>query len=114
MIYIDQPIGTGFSYGVDTVDSTVSAAPFVWKAFQVLFESPEFSKYKSRECVWSWFESGVFFLTCEIGRFIFSTESYGGHYAPAFIDYFDYQNSLIEHGKSTAEKITISALMINK
>lgn len=51
VIYIDQPIGTGFSYGTDTVNSTESAAPFVWKAFQILFESRLFSKYTSREYV---------------------------------------------------------------
>ena len=51
MIYIDQPIGTGFSYGTDTVNSTEAAAPFVWTAFQILFESGEFSKFQSRECV---------------------------------------------------------------
>lgn len=51
VIYIDQPIGTGFSYGTDTVNSTEAAAPFVWKAFQVLFESKLFSKYATREYV---------------------------------------------------------------
>ncbi len=47
--YIDQPIGTGFSFGNDTVNSTISAAPFVWQAFQVLFESPQFQKFQRRE-----------------------------------------------------------------
>ena len=51
VIYIDQPIGTGFSYGTDTVNSTEAAAPFVWKGFQILFESQLFSKYASREYV---------------------------------------------------------------
>jgi carboxypeptidase C (cathepsin A) len=51
VIYIDQPIGTGFSYGTDNVDSTVEAAPVVWKAFQLLFESGEFAQYQSRELV---------------------------------------------------------------
>ena len=51
VIYIDQPIGTGFSYGTDTVNSTASAAPFVWEAFQILFESGQFSKFQSREYV---------------------------------------------------------------
>ncbi|KAG5220603.1 alpha/beta-hydrolase [Salix suchowensis] len=49
VIYIDQPIGTGFSHGVDTVNSTLSAAPPVWTAFQILFESGEFSKFKKRD-----------------------------------------------------------------
>ena len=51
MIYIDQPIGTGFSYGTVTVGSTQAAAPFIWKAFQILFESKLFSKYQARESV---------------------------------------------------------------
>jgi len=51
VIYIDQPIGTGFSFGTDTVNSTLSASPFVWQAFQVLFESGEFGEFQSRECV---------------------------------------------------------------
>ncbi|KAN0094568.1 Alpha/Beta hydrolase fold [Tylopilus felleus] len=94
MIYIDQPIGAGFSYGTDTVNSTESAAPFVWKAFQILFESHLFSEYASRE-------------------FIFATESYGGHYAPSFVTYFDEQNALIASGAIQGEPIVVSALMIN-
>ncbi|KAG2345234.1 alpha/beta-hydrolase [Suillus weaverae] len=94
MIYIDQPIGTGFSYGTDTVNSTEAAAPFVWTAFQVLFESQLFSKYASRE-------------------FIFATESYGGHYGPSFVSYFEEQNNLIASGKIDAVPIVVGALMIN-
>ncbi|KAI6041478.1 Alpha/Beta hydrolase protein [Pisolithus marmoratus] len=94
MIYIDQPIGTGFSYGTDTVNSTEAAAPFVWQAFQVLFESQVFVKYSSRE-------------------FAFATESYGGHYGPAFVTYFDEQNAKIVDGTLDAEPIVVSALLIN-
>ncbi|KAH7910406.1 Alpha/Beta hydrolase protein [Hygrophoropsis aurantiaca] len=94
VIYIDQPIGTGFSYGTDTVNSTESAAPFVWTAFQVLFESQLFSKYASRE-------------------FIFATESYGGHYGPSFVTYFGEQNALIASGAIEAEPVVVSALMVN-
>ncbi|KIJ40385.1 hypothetical protein M422DRAFT_173658 [Sphaerobolus stellatus SS14] len=94
MIYIDQPIGTGFSFGTDTVNSTQDAAPPVWTAFQMLFADPGFSQYRSRE-------------------FIFATESYGGHYGPAFVTFFDQQNALIDAGKLVAEKINVSAMMIN-
>ncbi|CCL99512.1 uncharacterized protein FIBRA_01530 [Fibroporia radiculosa] len=94
MIYIDQPIGSGFSYGTIDVNSTFSAAPEIWKAFQILFESDEFEKYQSRE-------------------FIFATESYGGHYGPGFVTYFDEQNAKITNGTIEGELINISALMIN-
>ncbi|KAJ7700386.1 Alpha/Beta hydrolase protein [Mycena rosella] len=49
MIYVDQPIGTGFSFGTDTVNSTESAAVQFWKVFQILFESGEFAQYQSRD-----------------------------------------------------------------
>ncbi|KAJ7644874.1 alpha/beta-hydrolase [Roridomyces roridus] len=94
MIYIDQPIGTGFSYGTDTVTSTYTAAPAIWTVIQTLFESPEFSQYASRE-------------------FILATESYGGHYGPEFAEYFDIQNNLIAAGKLSGVKINLQALMIN-
>jgi carboxypeptidase C (cathepsin A) len=95
VIYIDQPIGTGFSHGTDVVNSTFTAAPFIWQAFQILFESGQFSKFATRE-------------------FILATESYGGHYGPEFVTYFDEQNALIEQGKLVgAVKISVSALMIN-
>ncbi|KAF5309064.1 hypothetical protein D9619_013580 [Psilocybe cf. subviscida] len=94
MLYIDQPIGTGFSFGDDEVNSTFTASPFVWQAFQVLFESKQFAKFETRE-------------------FIFATESYGGHYGPEFVTFFDQQNALIRQGKLPGEIITVSALMIN-
>ena len=47
-------------------------------------------------------------------RFIFATESYGGHYGPEFVTFFDQQNKLIDQGAVHGEKITVSALMINK
>lgn len=78
-MYIDQPIGTGFSYGTETVNSTEGAAPPVWKAFQLLFESGQFAKYQSRECVKSILRTRVF-VDGYCCRFIFTTESYGGHY----------------------------------
>ena len=47
-------------------------------------------------------------------RFILATESYGGHYGPSFVTFFDEQNAKIEEGQITGELITVSALMINK
>ncbi|KAL0569910.1 hypothetical protein V5O48_012056 [Marasmius crinis-equi] len=94
MIYIDQPTGTGFSHGTTTVNSTEAAAPFFWQAFQILFESGEFSKFETRE-------------------FLFTTESYGGHYGPAFVNYFNEQNEKIRQGAIQGELVNVSAMMIN-
>jgi len=94
MIYIDQPIGAGFSTGNGTVNSTDDAAKMMWTAFQILYESPEFSAFQGRDL-------------------IFATESYGAHFGPAFITYFNAQNALIDRGKLTGQKIIFTSLMIN-
>jgi hypothetical protein len=47
-------------------------------------------------------------------RFIFATESYGGHYGPEFVTYFEQQNALIRSRKMKGVEIVVSALMINK
>jgi carboxypeptidase C (cathepsin A) len=47
-------------------------------------------------------------------RFILGTESYGGHYGPEFVTYFDQQNALVRSGKIQGVEIVVSALMINE
>lgn len=114
MLYVDQPIGTGFSFGDDEATSTVTAAPFVWKFLQAFFEA--FPSYESRD-------------------FGLWTESYGGHYGPEFAgmyrnrldasaipiarranmvpEYFQTQNKGISNGSVTGEVIDLVALGIN-
>lgn len=92
MLYIDQPIGVGFSYGTDSVSSTVTAAPYVWKLIQAFYA--QFPQYENRDF-------GVF------------TESYGGHYGPEFASYIESQNAAVASGSVTGEKINLVALGIN-
>jgi carboxypeptidase D len=87
MLYIDQPIGVGFSYGSNPVNSTATAAPYVWNLIQAFYSS--FPEYKSRDF-------GIF------------SESYGGHYAPEFAQYIQTQNKA-----KAGENINIVALGIN-
>jgi carboxypeptidase C (cathepsin A) len=47
-------------------------------------------------------------------RLIFSSESYGGHYGPAYVTYFEQQNAAIKAGTVSGVPIVVSALMINK
>ena len=92
MLYVDQPIGAGFSYGTDSVTSTVTAAPFVWTLLQAFYA--QFPQYENRNF-------GLF------------TESYGGHYGPEFASYFQSQNAAIAKGTVTGQKIDLVALGIN-
>ncbi|KAE8419903.1 Alpha/Beta hydrolase protein [Aspergillus pseudocaelatus] len=92
MLYIDQPIGVGFSYGDNPVNSTWTAAPYVWKFLQAFYE--HFPQYESRDF-------GIF------------TESYGGHYGPGFASYILDQNKAIEAGSQKGEKVNLVALGIN-
>ena len=43
-----------------------------------------------------------------------ATESYGGHYGPEFVMYFNEQNAKILDGTIEGQLINVSALMINK
>lgn len=92
MLYIDQPIGTGFSYGTDPVTSTVTAAPYVWAFMQAFYA--QYPQYQNKDF-------GIF------------TESYGGHYGPEFANYFQTQNSAIKAGTVTGQPINLVALGIN-
>lgn len=92
MLYVDQPIGVGFSYGTDSVTSTVTAAPYVWKLLQAFYT--QFPQYENRDF-------GIF------------TESYGGHYGPEFAHYIQQQNSAIDAGSVTGQNINLVALGIN-
>lgn len=62
MLYVDQPIGTGFSFGSETVNTTFATAQPVWTFLQAFFTN--FPQYESRDF-------GIF------------TESYGGHFGPS-------------------------------
>ncbi|KAH7010545.1 carboxypeptidase S1 [Ilyonectria destructans] len=92
MLYVDQPIGTGFSYGTDDAVSTLAAAPRVWNLLQAFYA--QFPEYENRDF-------GLF------------TESYGGHYGPEFAFYFEQQNAAINAGTIKGEKINLIALGIN-
>lgn len=92
MLYVDQPIGVGFSYGTDSATSTITAAEYVWAFLQNFYAA--FPTYESRD-------------------FALFTESYGGHYGPEFASYFLSQNEAIDAGTVSGEKINLVALGIN-
>ncbi|KAJ8521696.1 hypothetical protein ONZ45_g1633 [Pleurotus djamor] len=93
VLYIDQPIGVGFSYGTMTVGTSQQAAEDVWKFLQIFFKDEKFSKLLERPlAIW--------------------TESYGGHYGPAFAAHILDQNDAIAKGAIDALHINLKALAI--
>ncbi|KAL7936598.1 Alpha/Beta hydrolase protein [Trichoderma chlorosporum] len=92
MLYVDQPIGTGFSFGSETVNTTFGTAEPVWTLLQAFFTN--FPQYENRDF-------GIF------------TESYGGHFGPRFSEFFQAQNADIASGKIQGQTINLVALGIN-
>ncbi|KAF9465808.1 serine carboxypeptidase [Collybia nuda] len=87
VLYIDQPVGVGFSHGDLKVGTSQQAAADVWSFMQIFFKDSRFAKYqKSDLAIW--------------------TESYGGHYGPTFAAHFLAQNAAIAAG-------TVSGLTLN-
>ncbi|KAA1073215.1 hypothetical protein PGT21_004134 [Puccinia graminis f. sp. tritici] len=80
MIYIDQPVGTGYSYGTRTAKTTLEAMIDLYEALQLFLAHPLFAKFVGRQFgVW--------------------TESYGGHYAPVLVDHILEMNFQLESSK---------------
>ena len=82
MLYIDRPVGTGFSYGELNVGMSEEAAADIWSFIQIFLSDPRFGKYGSRKLA-IWTESYVSLFDYE-AAFFTSTFRYGGHYKPAF------------------------------
>jgi carboxypeptidase C (cathepsin A) len=54
VLYIDQPIGVGFSHGELLVDTSKKAAVDVWKFLQILFSDQRFAKYQHHSlAIWT-------------------------------------------------------------
>ncbi|KAF9476392.1 serine carboxypeptidase [Pholiota conissans] len=93
VLYIDQPVGVGFSYGDLKVGTSQEAAVDIWKFMQIFLSDSRFAKLaKNNLGIWS--------------------ESYGGHYAPTFAAYFLSQNAAIASGKLNGIVLNLKALGI--
>ncbi|KAF8500339.1 alpha/beta-hydrolase [Russula emetica] len=89
VLFIDQPVGTGYSYGAENVGTSQQAAVDIWQFLQIWFADPRFSKYANRNFgIW--------------------TESYGGHYGP----YICSQNAAIRFGTLKGIPINLTVLGI--
>ncbi|KAF9446563.1 alpha/beta-hydrolase [Macrolepiota fuliginosa MF-IS2] len=94
LLYIDPLASAGFSYGADSEGTVQGSAEQMWAAFQKLFGSQEFSRFRDR-------------------RLIFATESFGARLGPAFIRYFNSQNEAIDKGEVEGYKVVFTSILVN-
>jgi hypothetical protein len=84
-----------------------------------------FSRYSGRmivsrslrtdsRCLLLYILTVLFRLTLLLRRFILATESFGAHFGPTFIKYFNTQNELIDRGELDGEKVVVTHLMISE
>ncbi|RDB15267.1 Carboxypeptidase S1 [Hypsizygus marmoreus] len=93
VLYIDQPVGVGFSHGDLEVGTSQQAAEDIWTFMQIFLNDSRFSKYQNNTlAIW--------------------TESYGGHYGPAFAAHFLSQNAAIDAGTVSGLKLNLRVLGI--
>jgi len=91
VLYIDQPVGVGFSHGDLKVGTSQAAAADVWTFMQIFLSDSRFSKYQQNNlAIW--------------------TESYGGHYGPTFAAHFLSQNTAIDAGTISGLKLNLKVL----
>jgi carboxypeptidase C (cathepsin A) len=91
LLFVDQPVGTGFSFGNKYVDSTKVAAQDLYNFLQLWFT--EFPQYS------------------ELDFHIFG-DSYGGHYVPVTAREIYEGNELIKNNNTEGININLKSIMI--
>lgn len=127
MLFLSQPLGVGFSY---SEESPGSLNPFTGEQ-----EGPDFGGIDGRypvinateldttdlSAIAAWhvlqgFVTALPQLDSKVGnkekKFNLWTESYGGHYGPAFYNYFYEQNELIRNGSVKGTPLVFDTLGI--
>jgi carboxypeptidase C (cathepsin A) len=75
IMYIDQPAGVGFSVTMPArIRTSAEASVDIWAFLQIWLKDPRFKKFVGRD-------TGIW------------TESYGGHYGPAFAKYVPHKTA---------------------
>ncbi|KAL1743846.1 Alpha/Beta hydrolase protein [Schizophyllum fasciatum] len=91
VVFIDQPVGVGFSYGTTDVGTSQEAASDIWDFLQIWLKDDHFERLQKNDlAIW--------------------TESYGGHYGPTFASHFLDQNEAIASGSVDGITLNLKVL----
>ncbi|KAJ9653818.1 hypothetical protein H2198_007046 [Neophaeococcomyces mojaviensis] len=124
MLFLSQPLGVGFSYG-----GKAPGSMSIFGSYLNAQEAPPDGRYPvinataidttDLAAVAAWeviqgFLSGLPQLAPNLKSktFNLATESYGGHYGPAFFNYFYNQNQLIANGSAKGVQLDFNSLTI--
>jgi carboxypeptidase C (cathepsin A) len=126
MLYLSQPVGVGFSYETtetdedgryslvdpNTTNTTEAAAIGAWHILQAFLElSPQLDPDITNFTFNLWTERYVI-LRCRDEDITDKNTSYGGHYGPAFYNYFYQQNKKIDNGSTAGVEVQMDTLGI--
>ncbi|TVY57102.1 Carboxypeptidase S1-like protein A [Lachnellula cervina] len=123
VLFLSQPLGVGFSYSeeepgtINPVDGSVENSSFAGVDGRYPVIDASILDTTDLAAVASWhvlqaFLGGLPSLDSNITSKEFNlwTESYGGHYGPAFFNYFYEQNQLIENGTNKGIALNFNTL----
>ncbi|TVY19857.1 Carboxypeptidase S1-like protein [Lachnellula arida] len=123
VLFLSQPLGVGFSYSeevpgtINPADGSVENASFAGVNGRYPVIDASILDTTDLAAVASWhvlqaFLGGLPSLDSNITSKEFNlwTESYGGHYGPAFFNYFYEQNQLIENGTNKGIALNFNTL----
>jgi carboxypeptidase C (cathepsin A) len=123
LLFISQPVGTGFSYREEAagsfssvsgefLNSTVAPATGRWPMGDVTTLDTTDAAAVAAYHVLQGFYSALPQLDSTVKSKVFNlwTESYGGHYGPAFYNYFYEQNQLIANGSVDGVHLNFNSL----
>lgn len=107
MLFLSQPYGVGFSYQSETY-SNGGRYPGV---NGTEFGTTQLAAEAAYEIVQGFYDNlGMLDPSVDLQDFNLYTESYGGHYGPAFFDFFEQQNALVASGKKSGHLFRMNAL----